>query len=176
MRVPTAVVGANLPGDFKIKKAKLRGVPSFGMLCSESEIGLAESASGLMELPEDAPIGEDLRVYLQLDDVTIELGLTPNRSDCLSIAGIAREVGVLNQCSVQGPKVEAVSGSLDDTLPVTVSAPGDCPRYLGRVIRGVNVAAQTPLWMEERLRRSGIRSLGINYSATQHICKITIFG
>ncbi len=169
MRVPTAVVGARLPGDFKIKKAKLRGVPSFGMLCSESEIGLAESASGLMELPADAPIGEDLRAYLKLDDVTIELGLTPNRSDCLSVAGIAREVGVLNQLQVNGPAIEAVAGASDDTLPVTVSAPGDCPRYLGRVIRGVNSAAQTPLWMQERLRRSGIRSLGPVVDVTNYV-------
>ena len=169
MRVPTAVVGARLPGDFKIKKAKLRGVPSFGMLCSESEIGLAESASGLMELPADAPIGEDLRAYLKLDDVTIELGLTPNRSDCLSVAGIAREVGVLNQLQVNGPAIEAVAGASDDTLPVTVSAPGDCPRYLGRVIRGVNSAAQTPLWMQERLRRSGLRSLGPVVDVTNYV-------
>ncbi len=169
MRVPTAVVGANLPGDFKIKKAKLRGVPSFGMLCSESEIGLAESASGLMELPADAPIGEDLRFYLKLDDVTIELGLTPNRGDCLSVAGIAREVGVLNQITVKAPAIEALSAVTDETLPVTVSAPGDCPRYLGRVIRGVNVKAETPLWMQERLRRSGIRSLGPVVDVTNYV-------
>lgn len=169
MRVPTAIVGARLPGDFKIKKAKLRGVPSFGMLCSESEIGLAESASGLMELPADAPIGEDLRAYLKLDDVTIELGLTPNRSDCLSVAGIAREVGVLNELQVNGPAIEAVAGASDDTLPVTLSAPGDCPRYLGRVIRGVNSAAQTPLWMQERLRRSGLRSLGPVVDVTNYV-------
>jgi len=169
LRVPTAVVGAKLPGDFKIKKAKLRGVPSFGMLCSESEIGLAESASGLMELPADAPVGEDLRAYLKLDDVTIELGLTPNRSDCLSVAGIAREVGVLNQLPVNGPAIEALSSPSEDILPVTVSAPGDCPRYLGRVIRGVNVAAETPLWMQERLRRSGLRSLGPVVDITNYV-------
>ena len=169
LHVPTAVVGARLPGDFKIKKAKLRGIPSFGMLCSEAEIGLAESASGLMELPADAPVGEDLRAYLQLDDVTIELGLTPNRSDCLSLAGVAREVGVLNQAAVQGPAIEAVSTSTEDTLPVSVSAPGDCPRYLGRIIRGVDVAAQTPLWMQERLRRSGIRSLGPVVDVTNYV-------
>lgn len=169
LRVPTAVVGAKLPGDFKIKKAKLRGVPSFGMLCSESEIGLAESASGLMELPGDAPIGENLRTYLNLDDVTIELGLTPNRSDCLSVAGIAREVGVLNRMPINAPTIAALSGASDETLPVTVSAPGDCPRYLGRIIRGVDVAAPTPLWMQERLRRSGLRSLGPVVDVTNYI-------
>ncbi len=169
MRVPTAMVGAKLPGDFKIKKAKLRGVPSFGMLCSASEIGLAESSSGLMELPADATVGEDLRVYLQLEDVTIELGLTPNRSDCLSVAGIAREVGVLNQYPVEGPVIEALPSAIDEILPVTVSAPGDCPRYLGRIIRGVDVASETPLWMQERLRRSGIRSLGPVVDVTNYV-------
>jgi len=169
MRVPTAVVGARLPGDFRIKKAKLRGVPSFGMLCSESEIGLAESASGLMELPADAPVGKDLRSWLKLDDHAIELGLTPNRGDCLSVAGIAREVGVLNQLPVNGPAIEPLSASADATLPVSVSAPGDCPRYLGRAIRGVDVDAQTPLWMQERLRRSGLRSLGPVVDVTNYV-------
>jgi len=103
MRVPTAVVGAELPNDLTIKRAKLRGVESHGMLCSARELGLAETAEGLMALPADAPVGEDLRSYLALDDVSFELGLTPNRSDCLGIAGIAREVGVLNRMAVTAP-------------------------------------------------------------------------
>jgi len=169
MKAPTAVVGAKLPGDFKIKKAKLRGVPSFGMLCSASELGLADSASGLMALPSDAPVGEDLRSYLGLDDVTIELGLTPNRGDCLSIAGIARETGVLNQCAVGGPSLDAVASGSDETLPIEVEAYDACPRYIGRVLRGINVGAATPLWMKERLRRSGIRSLGPVVDVTNYV-------
>lgn len=169
LRVPCAIVGAKLPGDFKIKKAKLRGVPSNGMLASASELGLAESSEGLMELPTDAPVGENFRDYLQLDDVTIELGLTPNRGDCLSLAGIAREAGVLNQAPVQGPACDAVAATIDDTLTISVTAPDACPRYLGRVFRGVNVAAETPLWMQERLRRSGVRSLGAVVDVTNYV-------
>jgi phenylalanyl-tRNA synthetase beta chain len=169
LRVACAVVGARLPGDFNIKKAKLRGVPSNGMLCSASELGLAESSAGLLELPADAPVGENFRDYLQLDDVSIELGLTPNRGDCLSIAGIAREAGVLNHAEVRGPEGAAVTATLDDTLPITVAAQAACPRYLGRVIRGVNVAATTPLWMQERLRRSGTRSLGPVVDVTNYV-------
>ncbi|MEN8171187.1 MAG: phenylalanine--tRNA ligase subunit beta [Pseudomonadota bacterium] len=169
LRVPCAIVGAKLPGNFKIKKAKLRGVPSNGMLASASELGLAESSDGLMELPADAPVGENFRDYLQLDDVSIELGLTPNRGDCFSIAGIAREAGVLNNAEVQGPAIDAVTATIDDTLPITVTAQADCPRYLGRVIRGVNVGAETPLWMQERLRRSGLRSLGAVVDVTNYV-------
>ncbi|MCW9088551.1 MAG: phenylalanine--tRNA ligase subunit beta, partial [Gammaproteobacteria bacterium] len=169
LKVPVAVVGAKLPGDFRIKKAKLRGVPSHGMLCSASELGLAESSEGLMELPADAPVGEDFRCYLELDDVTIELGLTPNRGDCLSLAGIAREIGVLNQAAVSGPQIEAVAGSSDETLEIDLQASAACPRYIGRVIRGVNVKAETPLWMQERLRRSGVRSLGPVVDVTNYV-------
>jgi phenylalanyl-tRNA synthetase beta chain len=169
LKVPAAVVGARLPGDFKIKKAKLRGVPSFGMLCSASELGLAESSEGLMELPAGAPVGEDFRQYMQLDDVTIELGLTPNRGDCLSIAGIARETGVLNQCEVRGPQIEAVAAGSDETLSIDVEASGDCPRYIGRIIRGIDVKAETPQWMQERLRRSGVRSLGPVVDVTNYV-------
>ncbi len=169
LRVPCAMVGAKLPGDFKIKKAKLRGVPSNGMLASASELGLAESSEGLMELPVDAPVGQNFRDYLQLDDVTIELGLTPNRGDCLSIAGIARETGVLNHADVKWPVCEPVTASVDDALAVSVAASEACPRYLGRVIRGVNVAAETPLWMQERLRRSGIRSLSAVVDVTNYV-------
>ncbi len=169
LKVPVAVIGAVLPGNFKIKKAKLRGVPSAGMLCSASELGLAESSSGLMELPDDAPIGEDIRKFLNLDDVTIELGLTPNRGDCLSVAGVAREAGVLNQAAVNSPVIENVAATSKDTFKIEVSVAADCPRYLGRVISGVNVSAETPLWMQERLRRSGIRSLGPVVDVTNYV-------
>ncbi|SCZ49149.1 phenylalanine--tRNA ligase subunit beta [Thiohalomonas denitrificans] len=169
MHAPTAVVGARLPGDFKIKKAKLRGVPSRGMLCSAKELGLAEAAEGLMELPADAPVGTNFREYLDLDDVCIELGLTPNRADCLSIIGIAREVGALNQLDVNETRTEGVGSVIEDAFPVEVDAPVDCPRYVGRVIRGINAATETPVWMRERLRRSGIRSLGPVVDVTNYV-------
>ncbi len=169
LKVPVAVVGAVLPGDFKIKKAKLRGVPSFGMLCSTAELGLSESASGLMELPGDAPVGEDIRHYLQLDDATIELGLTPNRSDCLGVAGIAREVATNNGMALSAPAVEAIAPTIDDTLSIEVAQPEACPRYLGRVIRGIDASAETPLWMQERLRRCGLRSLGPVVDVTNYV-------
>jgi phenylalanyl-tRNA synthetase beta chain len=169
MKAPVALVGAVLPGDFKIKKSKLRGVPSHGMLCSTKELGLSEQAEGLMELPAEAPVGEDMRHYLQLDDVSIELGLTPNRGDCLSLAGIAREVGVLNQRVVSGPEIVPQAATIDDTLPVVLEAEADCPHYVGRVIRGINPIARTPLWLQERLRRSGLRSLGPVVDVTNYV-------
>lgn len=159
LRVPVAVVGAELPGGLKIKQAKLRGVESFGMLCSEAEIGLAETADGLMELPADAPVGASIRDYLQLDDNMVELGITPNRGDCLSLRGLAREAGVLNRLSVCTPGIVPVKASHDETLAVSLVAPGACPNYVGRVIRNVNAAAETPLWMTEKLRRAGLRSI-----------------
>ncbi|MCW8888228.1 MAG: phenylalanine--tRNA ligase subunit beta, partial [Gammaproteobacteria bacterium] len=169
MIAPTAMIGAQLPGDFKIKKSKLRGVVSMGMLCSASELGLAESSEGLMPLPTDAPVGTDLREYLDLDDVAIEVDLTPNRGDCLSLAGIAREVGVICRQQVNRPEFSAVIPTIDDTFPVSVEAPAACPRYLGRVIRGLDQNKETPLWMQERLRRGGIRSLGPMVDVTNYV-------
>ncbi len=169
IKVPAALVGAQLPGGIKIKNSKLRGVTSDGMLCSEQELGLAESASGLMILPDDAPVGEDVRRFLELDDVSIELGLTPNRGDCLGLVGIAREVAVINKIEFSNPDATAVKASIKDTFPVTVSASEACPRYVGRVIKGVNSQAVTPLWMVEYLRRSGIRSLGPVVDVTNYV-------
>ncbi len=169
LKVAVATVGAVLPGDFKIKKAKLRGVPSFGMLCSESELGLAESSDGILELPQDAPVGSCVREYLDLDDVTIDVDLTANRGDCLGIKGLAREVGVLNSLSVTAPEIIAVTPSIDDVRDVTISAGQACPRYLGRVIKGVNVKAQTPLWMVEKLRRCGTRSIDPVVDVTNYV-------
>ena len=169
LKAPVALVGAKLPGGFKIKKSKLRGVPSHGMLCSASELGLAEQSEGLMELPDDAPVGTDLREYLDLDDVTIELGLTPNRGDCLSIAGVAREVGVLNRVPVEGPAIPPQANAIKDVLAVHLEAPEDCPRYVGRIIRGIDPAAETPLWLQEKLRRSGLRSLGPVVDVTNYV-------
>lgn len=159
LKVACAVDGAILPGDFKIKKTKLRGQPSEGMLCSFSELGIKEDHSGIIELPADAPIGKDFREYLSLNDKAIEISLTPNRADCLSIAGIAREVGVINRLAVNAPQIQAVPASIADKVAVTISAPEACPRYLARVVKNVNVKAQSPLWLQEKLRRCGIRSI-----------------
>jgi len=158
--VACATIGAVLPSNFKIKKSKLRGVESFGMLCSEKEMGLAEQADGLMELPDDAPIGTDIREYLKLNDTIIEVDLTPNRADCLSVAGVAREVATLYKRELSTVEANNITASIDDTFNVSVSATQACPRYTGRVIRNVNTQATTPLWMVEKLRRAGIRSLG----------------
>ena len=169
LKIPAALIGAVLPGDFKIKKSKLRGEESFGMLCSEKELGLAADANGLMELAADAPVGVDIREYLSLDDSIIEVDLTPNRADCLSIEGLAREVAVLNKMEWSTTQVDNVFISHQDTLTVSVEAPEACPRYLGRLIKGVNAKAVTPLWMQERLRRSGLRSLGPLVDVTNYV-------
>ncbi|MBU2892980.1 phenylalanine--tRNA ligase subunit beta [Colwellia sp. D2M02] len=169
LKVAVATVGAVLPGDFKIKKAKLRGVPSFGMLCSESEIGLAESSDGIMELANDAPLGTCVREYLDLDDVTIDVDLTANRGDCLGIKGLAREVGVLNSLEVTEPEITAVTPVIDDVLAINIEATEACPRYLGRVIKGINPTATTPLWMVEKLRRSGTRSIDPVVDVTNYV-------
>ncbi|WP_428355376.1 phenylalanine--tRNA ligase subunit beta [Methyloprofundus sp.] len=169
LKIPAALIGAVLPGNFKIKKSKLRGEQSFGMLCSEKELGLATDADGLMELAADAPVGTDIREYLSLNDQLIEVDLTPNRADCLSVEGIAREVALLNDLEFKVPAVSPVAVDHQDKLNVKVSAPEACPRYLGRLIKGVNPTAETPLWMQERLRRSGLRSLGPVVDVTNYV-------
>lgn len=169
MSVPTARIGAYLPGDFKIKRSKLRGVVSEGMLCSAKELGLAESSEGLMPLPDHSLAGQDVRDFLDLDDNLIEVDLTPNRSDCLSVAGIAREAGVLNRCTVTEQGGGTVAATIDDSFAIAVEAPEACPRYLGRVIRGIDAQAETPDWLQERLRRSGLRSLGPAVDVTNYV-------
>lgn len=169
-RVPFARVGAVLPGDFKIKKAKLRGQESRGMICSASELGLEEETSpGILELPAGAPVGESFRDWLGLDDQTIEVDLTPNRGDCLSLKGLAREVGVLNRLPVTGPAIEPVSPVHDATFPVRIEDTERCPRYIGRLIQGVDVTVETPLWMAERLRRSGLRTIDPVVDVTNYV-------
>lgn len=169
LKIPFAQIGAQLPGDFKIKKAKLRGVESNGMLCSAAELQISEENDGLMELAADAPVGQDIRAYLGLDDASIEIGLTPNRGDCLSIAGLAREVGALYGVPVTPVAIEPVAPAHDETRPVEVLASQACPRYLGRVIRGVDLSRPTPLWMVERLRRSDIRSIDPAVDVTNYV-------
>ncbi|CAA9890378.1 phenylalanine tRNA synthetase, beta subunit [Candidatus Methylobacter favarea] len=169
LKIPAALIGAELPGDFKIKKSRLRGVDSFGMLCSEKELGLATEASGLMELASDAPVGVDIRDYLSLNDAIIEVDLTPNRADCLSMEGIAREVAVLNRMNWSPVPIEVCAVSHQAALAVNIEAIEACPHYLGRLIKGVNAKAETPLWMQERLRRSGLRSLGPLIDVTNYV-------
>ncbi|MDX2507354.1 MAG: phenylalanine--tRNA ligase subunit beta [Gammaproteobacteria bacterium] len=167
--VACAMVNALLPGDFKIKKSKLRGVQSFGMLCSEKELGLADSAEGIMELPEDAPPGKSINDYLQLNDVSIELGLTPNRGDCFSIAGIARETGVMTRENVTPAEISEQAVTITDTINVNIEAKEACPRYAGRVIKNVDARAETPLWMQEKLRRCGNRSISPLVDITNYV-------
>lgn len=169
LKVAVATVGAVLPGNFEIKKAKLRGQPSHGMLCSFSELGMAEESEGIIELPADAPVGQDLRQYLVLDDCTIEVDLTPNRADCLGIKGLAREVGVLNKLAVCEPVIPAITPTIQDKKTIKLLAPQACPRYLGRVIRHVNVKAASPLWLTEKLRRCGVRSIDPVVDVTNYV-------
>ena len=169
LKVAFAQVGAVLPGDFKIKKAKLRQVESFGMLCSGQELGINEDNDGIMELPAEAQPGQSLREFFELDDQVIEVDLTPNRGDCLSLAGLAREVGVLNKVAVNAVEVKPVAPQVDDRFPIEIDAPEGCARYVGRVIRGINPQAETPVWMAERLRRSGIRSIDPVVDVTNYV-------
>ncbi|OCG37951.1 phenylalanine--tRNA ligase subunit beta [Gilliamella sp. Gris1-4] len=159
LTVACATVGAVLPGNFKIKSAKLRGEPSEGMLCSYSELGIADEHNGIIELPDDAPLGRDIREYLNLNDVTIDISVTPNRADCFGIVGIARDISAVNNIPMQALKVNSVQATISDTVSIKIDEPTASPRYLGRVIKNINVNAQTPLWMKEKLRRGGIRSI-----------------
>ncbi|MCH8478633.1 MAG: phenylalanine--tRNA ligase subunit beta, partial [Wenzhouxiangella sp.] len=153
IKVPLATLGTELPGGLKIKPAKLRGVRSEGMLCSEPELGLGEDAGGLMVLPEEAETGAPLIEALGLDDHVLEIDLTPNRADCLSVRGLARELAALLGVEANGPPISAVAPVHDERLPIALDAAEDCPCYIGRIIRNVDVGAVTPLWMVERLRR-----------------------
>ncbi|WP_286964597.1 MULTISPECIES: phenylalanine--tRNA ligase subunit beta [Acinetobacter] len=168
MKAPVATIGAVLPGDFKIKKGKLRGVESQGMLCGASEIDLEDKIDGLLELPADAPVGVNVREYLDLDDNVIDISITPNRGDCFSIRGIAREIGVINQLLVTPPEIKEVAATITDQKQVVVETQG-CPRYLGRIIKNVNTKAPTPEWMERALVRAGIRQHSILVDITNYV-------
>lgn len=168
MKAPVATIGAVLPGDFKIKKGKLRGVESQGMLCGASEIDLEDKIDGLLELPADAPVGVNIREYLKLDDNVIDISITPNRGDCFSIRGIAREIAVINKLQMNEPVINAVDATITDEKKVVISTEG-APRYLGRVVKNVNVKAATPEWMEQALSRSGIRTHSILVDVTNYV-------
>ena len=168
LKVCVSLIGAHVNG-ITIKKAKLRGVESNGMLCSYKELGMAEESNGIIELPEDAPLGMDVREYFKLNDKVIDVDLTSNRPDCLGICGIAREVAVLLNKECKYPVIEPVKPTIDDIFPVEVEDKQGCPRYLDRVIRGVNQKAVTPLWMVEKLRRCGIRSVSPIVDVTNYV-------
>lgn len=169
MKSAFARVGAVLPGDFRIKRAKLRGVESRGMLCSGAELQINADDGGILDLAAELNVGDDLRDALRLHDVTIELDLTPNRGDCLSLKGIAREVGVLYDREVRYPEIVPVPAQSDATFPVQLVDGAGCPRYLGRVIEGVDVTRPTPAWMVERLERCGLRSIDPIVDITNYV-------
>lgn len=169
LKVPFATLGAELPNDFKIKQAKIRGVESFGMLCAEQELGLAESSDGLWELPADAPVGQNLRDWLQLDDEIIEVDLTPNRGDCLSVAGLACEVAALISAGHKSLHVNQVQPISKNVCEVMVAAPAHCARYAGRVVCNVDTSRPVPVWLRERLRRAGVRSIDPVVDITNYV-------
>jgi len=175
LKAPCALVGAALPG-FEIKEAKVRGVESFGMMCSAKELGLAAEATGLLELPNDAPTGQDMREFLSLNDHLFTLKLTPNRADCLSILGIARDVAAITGASLNtspesrtGIDSQDIDLSSQKTMAVLVNAPQACPAYFGRVVEGVNARAKTPDWMIRNLERSGVRSISAIVDITNYV-------
>ncbi|MFO1352582.1 MAG: phenylalanine--tRNA ligase subunit beta [Gammaproteobacteria bacterium] len=169
MRAPVALPGASLLGAVKIATTTLRGVQSQGMLCSAKELGLGEDGDGLLELPSTMTVGDDLRAALALDDQVFTVSPTPNRGDCLSIAGVAREVSVIGNCPLTPVATDPVTPLSAAQLEVTLADPADCPRYVGCVIRDLDPTAQTPLWLRERLRRAGLRSLGPLVDVTNYV-------
>ncbi len=169
LKAACAMVGATLPGDFKIKKAKLRGVESSGMLCGADEIGFESKIDGLWELPETAPVGQDIRDWLQLDDQVIDVDLTPNRADCLSVLGVAREVALLNETALTPPENTKVEQASDVSFAISLNAPEACPRYMARVIQAVDLSAKTPLEIQERLRRAGMRVIDPVVDVTNYV-------
>ena len=168
LKTALATVGAMLPGDKAITAAKLRGVESFGMLCSARELGLADTSEGIVELSGDAPVGTDLRAYLELDDEIVELNVTPNRGDAMSVLGIAREVAALTRGNLKFAPVSA-PGTVKDTFPVTLSAKTACPKLVSRVVRGIDNRGTSPQWLRERLRRAGLRAISPVVDVTNYV-------
>jgi phenylalanyl-tRNA synthetase beta chain len=171
LKTALATVGAKLPGDKAITAARLRGVESFGMLCSAKELGLADASEGIMELPVDAPVGADLRAYMQLDDDILELNVTPNRGDAMSVLGIAREIAALKRSTVRDSHDRfANDASLsNESFPVKLSAPAACPKLVSRVVQGINNQGISPLWLRERLRRAGLRAISPVVDVTNYV-------
>ena len=169
LKVAFAAVGSKLPGDLEIGQAELRGVISFGMLCSAAELGISDDAAGLLELPDNASPGTNLREFLDLDDTIIEVDLTPNRGDCLSIMGLAREAAVLYETTYSIASGAKLEPTIETTFPVLLSAPKACPRYVGRVISDIDISQASPSWLKEKLRRSGMRSIDIVVDITNYV-------
>lgn len=174
LKVPCALIGAKLPGEdpgkpFELKAAKMRGVESAGMLCSARELGLSEDHTGLLVLPQDAPVGRSIREYLALDDAVFTIKLTPNRADALSILGVAREVAALTGAALNSPDIGSVAAVHDESFPVRITAVDGCGRFTGRVIRSVNAAAPTPSWMKDRLERAGQRPISALVDVTNYV-------
>ena len=169
LKAPLAQLGAVLPGDFKIGKAKMRGVESFGMLCSAKELGISDDSDGLLELATDAPVGMDIRQWLDLDDHIIEIKMTPNRADCLSMLGVAREVSALTGVSMNLPSFDPVPVTIDDRLAVCIKAPDLCARFAGRVVKTINPKADTPEWMKNRLMRAGQRPVSVLVDISNYV-------
>lgn len=169
MKVPVAMIGAILPNKPPLAAATIRGIPSQGMLCSASEIGLAEESAGLLELPKNAPIGKDINEYFALDDYFIDVSITPNRGDCLSVRGMARDVAALSKTKLKPLTIKKVKASVKDKLTIAIEAKAACPHYVGRVIRNIKADLQTPVWLKERLRRSGLRSISPIVDVTNYV-------
>jgi phenylalanyl-tRNA synthetase beta chain len=169
MRAPLALPGAKLPNGVAVKTIDLRGVQSAGMLCSAKELNLTEDASGLMELPSDAPLGKSLAAYLGLPDTVLDIKLTPNRGDCLSVAGLARELSAINRMRLHAPLIAAVRARSNAKFPVVLKAKGGCPLYAGRVIKGLQTGSTSPLWLTERLRRAGLRPIHPVVDVTNYV-------
>jgi len=169
MKAPCATIGARLPGGLAITRATMRGVESQGMLCSAKELGIDDDASGLLALPPDAPIGADVRVALDLDDTRITLKLTPNRADCLSVFGVAREVAALTEATLV-PPLDALAPVTGGAMrPVSIEDREACPRFVSRTIEGIDARAPTPAWMKQRLERSGIRAISAVVDITNYV-------
>ncbi len=173
MKAPLATIGAKLPSGTEIKRAKLRGVESFGMLCSARELGLSEDTTGLFDLPAELKAGQDLVTALGLDDTLFEVNLTPNRGDCMSVLGVAREVAASRDTPLHPPEMRTVNAEINDTFPVRLEAAskdGDgCPKFAGRVVRGIRPNASSPFWMQERLRRAGLRPINAVVDVTNYV-------
>lgn len=169
LRVAVATMGAILPKDFEIKSTQLCRNPSEGMLCSFSDLGIPLTHNGIIELPTDALIGQDIRDYLKLDDNTIKISITPNRADCLGVLGIARDIAVRNRMPLVQPVINPVTPIINDMIPIRVDTPEVCPRYLGRIVKNINVSSPTPLWMKEKLRRCGLESVGVVVDITNYV-------
>ncbi len=169
MKAPLALIGAKLPNGMEIKQAKLRGVESSGMLCSARELGLSEDASGLFDLPADLPTGQDLVAALRLNDTIFEVNLTPNRGDCMSVAGVAREVAALRKQALHPPAIKAVEPKTTERFPVRLEGGNGCPKFVSRVIRGIRPNVKSPLWMQERLRRVGLRPISAVVDVTNYV-------